>query len=396
MARFRAALVTAQIAFSMVLLVLAGLFAQSLMNVARVSLGIDVESLVVFSVSPRSNGYSRERTTAVLDRIEEELAVVPGVTMVGSAALPLITGANAQNSISIDSIEQGPGSHVDSTVSRNEVSPSFFKSLSIPLVAGRYFTDADTLNAAKVAIVNQSFVNKFKLGNSAIGKRFSGFPYDNVRKVELEIVGVVADAAYSGVKGPIPAQYYQPRRQSQEPGAAAFYVRSAIEPDALMRTIPGVVSRVDRNLPLNGLKTMRRQIQENVYVDRAVAMLSAGFAGLATLLAAIGLYGVLAYNVAQRTRELGLRLALGAEPVRLRLMMLRHVGLLGLIGTVIGLTAALAIGRTAEALLFGLSGRDPLVLAAAVGLLSTVVLVAGYFPARRASNISPMEALRYE
>jgi predicted permease len=394
MARFRASLVTAQIAFSTVLLVLAGLFTHSLMNVARVNLGIEVDSLVSFAVSGRSNGYSRERTTALFDRIEEELAVLPGVTGITSASIPLIANAGTGNSVSVEGFEGGPG--VDNGSRRNEVSPAFFRTLSIPLLAGRDFTDADTLGAPKVAIVNQSFVRKFNLGSGAVGKRFSGYPYDNVRKVELEIVGVVADAAYSQVKDTIPAQYFQPRRQSEEPGSVTYYMRAGIDPGTLMRSIPGVVSRIDPNLPVNGLKTMRRQVEENVYVDRMVAMLSAGFAGLATLLAAIGLYGVLAYNVAQRTREFGLRLALGAKPGRLRAMVLRQVGWMALIGGVIGVAAAIAIGRSAQALLFGLSGHDPWVLAAALAALSAVVLVAGYLPARRASDISPMEALRYQ
>ncbi|PYS40082.1 MAG: hypothetical protein DMG14_11800, partial [Acidobacteria bacterium] len=267
---------------------------------------------------------------------------------------------------------------------------------SIPLLAGRNFTDADTLSAAKVAIVNQSFVRKFNLGGNAVGRHFSGYPYDNIRKVELEIVGVVADATYSQVKGDIPPQYFQPRRQSENPDSLFFYVGTGIDPAAVMRAIPGVVSRIDRNLPVNGLITMRRQVHDNVSLDRLIAMLSGAFAGLATLLAGIGLYGVLAYNVAQRTREFGLRLALGAEPARLRAMVLRQVGLMALIGGVIGVAAAVALGRTAEALLFGLSGHDPWVLAAAVAVLSAVMLVAGYLPARRASNIAPMEALHYE
>jgi ABC-type antimicrobial peptide transport system permease subunit len=212
----------------------------------------------------------------------------------------------------------------------------------------------------------------------------------------LEIVGVVADAAYGNVKSTFPGQYFQPRWQSEEPGAATFYLRAGIEPDAVMRSIPSIVSRIDRNLPVNAVRTLRRQVQENVYVDRLVTMLSAGFAGLATLLAAIGLYGVLAYNVGQRTRELGLRLALGAEPSRLRFMVLRQVGFMALVGSVIGVTAALVLGRAAQALLFGLTGTDPLVLAAALIGLSAVVFLAGYVPARRASNVSPMEALRYE
>jgi predicted permease len=393
-ARFRISLVTAQIALSMVLLVLAGLFTQSLVNVSRVNLGMKVDSLVSFTVAPRSNGYSPERTRALFDRIEEELAIQPGVTGVTSATIPLLSGASTGNSVTIEGVE--PGKDANTAVRRNEVSTSFFKTFSIPLLMGRDFTDADTLNAPKVAIVNESFVKKFKLGNSAVGKHFSGYPYDNVQKIDVEIVGVVADAAYSSVKGQIPAQYYQPRRQTERPNALAFYLRSAIEPDALMRTIPRVVAAIDRNLPVNNLITMHRQVQDNIYLDVLVAILSAGFAGLATVLAAIGLYGVLAYNVAQRTREFGLRSALGADPNRLRAMVLWQVGLMAVIGGVIGLAAAIMLGRIAEALLFGLSGYDAWVLTAAALVLTVVVLIAGYLPAHRASTIAPMEALRYE
>jgi predicted permease len=390
--RFRGALAVAQIAFSMVLLVLAGLFTQSLMNIARVNLGLDVNPLVSFSVSPQLNGYGPERTTLVLDQIEEEISAIPGVSGVTSASVQIIAGDSAGNSISMEGIEGG----AETTVYMNEVSPGFFDTFSIPLLAGRDFTDADTLNAPKVAIVNQSFARKFNIDGNAIGKRFSGYPYDNVREVEAEIVGVVADAAYENVKGKLSAQYFLPRRQNEDFGSASFYVRSVIDPDSMLRAIPAAVARVDPNLPVNSLITMRRQIRDNVYLDLLVATLSAAFAVLATLLAAIGLYGVLAYNVAQRTRELGLRLALGAEPARLRAMVLRQVGLMALAGGGIGLGAALALGRAAEALLFGLSGRDASVLATAIVVLAIVVLAAGYLPARRASNVAPMNALRYE
>lgn len=393
-ARLRSVMATGQIAFSMVLLVLAGLFSKSLMNVARVNLGMKFDSVISFSVSPRSNGYSAERTTAVLDRIEEQLAAQPGVTGVTSAKVGLMTGDGAHNSVDVEGFKPGPG--VNTTVARNEVSPSFFNVLSIPLLAGRNFSDADRSGTPKVAIVNQSFVRRFDLGTTAIGRHFSGYPYDNVRKVDLEIVAVVADAGYSNVKDGTPPQYFQPRRQSEEPDSVTYYVRTGADPDAVIHDIPGIVSRVDSDLPVTSLITMQQQVRNNVYLDRLVAMLSAGFAGLATVLAGIGLYGMLAYNVARRTREFGLRLALGAEPNSMRAIVLRQAGWIALIGGAAGLAAALALGRVAAALLFGLSWRDPWVLTAAAVLLSAVVLAAGYLPARRAAHLAPMEALRYE
>jgi predicted permease len=391
-ARLRSGLATAQIAFSMVLLVMAGLFARSLINVARVNLGIWVDSLLTLTVSPRTNGYSQPRTAALFDRVEEALAAVPGVTGVSSASIPLVAENDSGNSITLEGFK--PAAGMNTTVRRNEVSPDFFSTLSIALIAGRNFTEADTSSAPKVAIVNQAFLRRFSLGNEAIGKHFRGFPYDNSREVDLEIVGVVADSAYSPVKQDIPPQYFQPWRQSLEPDSMTFYVRSGITPEALMRAIPGVISRIDPNLPVNNMMTMRQQVQNNVYLDRLVALLSGAFAGLATLLAAIGVYSMLAYNVALRTRELGLRLALGAQPVQLRTMVLRQVGLMAIPGSVIGLGGALALGRTAETLLFGLSGRDPWVLAAAVAL-ALAILAAAYWPARRASNVAPLDALRY-
>jgi ABC-type antimicrobial peptide transport system permease subunit len=175
-----------------------------------------------------------------------------------------------------------------------------------------------------------------------------------------------------------------------------YYVRTGTGPEALLAAIPRVVGEIDADAPVTNLRTMTTTLQDSVYIDRLLSMLSAGFAALATLLAGIGLYGVLAYNVTQRTRELGLRLALGAEPKRLRALVLKQVSVMGLIGAVLGLVAALALGRVAEALLFGLSGRDPVVLAAALAVLAAVVLAGSWLPARRASRIAPTEALRYE
>ncbi len=240
-------------------------------------------------------------------------------------------------------------------------------------------------------IVNESFVRKFGLGSNAVGTvlRLEG---SYLPQNAVEIVGVVADAKYSHIRNEITPQVFTPRPPGDTQFVALFYyVRSAIEPEAIARAIPDIMKRIDPNIPASNLMTVRTELDGNTRFDRTMSMLSATFAGLATVLAAIGLYAVLAFSVAQRRRELGLRLALGAEPKRLRSLVLAQVARLGGIGVVVGIAGALALGRVAETQLFGMSGYDPVVLAVAVG-----VLVASWVPARRASNVAPMEALRYE
>ena len=390
-ARFRVALATAQIALSMLLLGLAGLFAQSLANIARVDLGMNVGSLASFMVAPRLSGYTADGTAQLFDRIERELAAVPGVSDVASASVRVIANETWGHGVSLDGFEQTAGVSTDAM--SNMVSPGFFKTLGIPLLAGRDFTDADRLEAPRAAIVNQAFVRKFGLGDAPLGKRF-GTGGKTGR--DIEIVGVAADAKYSTVKDEIPAQFFLPWRQDPSIGRLTFYVRTSEDPATLLKTLRRAVASIDASLPVDELTTMRTTVRDNTYLDRFVAVLSAGFAVLATLLAAIGLYGLLAYDVAQRTREIGLRLALGAAPHALQAMVLRQVGVMAAIGIPLGLGAAVAVARGARALLYGLSGSDPAVLGAAVGILCAVVGMAAYLPARRAVRVAPMEALRYE
>jgi ABC-type antimicrobial peptide transport system permease subunit len=258
---------------------------------------------------------------------------------------------------------------------------------------GREFTRADAGTTAKVAIVNEAFARKFNLGRDAVGKRMrtgSGGALDT------EIVGLVQDAKYSDVKRAMPPLYYRPYRQDDSIGAITFYVRSSLEPELLLPTIPRTIARLDANLPVENLRTMRTQVRENVFVDRLITTLSAAFADLATLLAAVGLYGVLAYTVAQRTREIGLRMALGADAGRVRNMVLRQVGWMTLAGGLVGVLAAVGLGRLAQSLLFEVQGHDPAVLAGAAVALAFVALGAGFIPAQRASRVDPMRALRYE
>jgi predicted permease len=391
--RFRTSLATAQIALSMALLVSAGLFTRSLMNVSRVNLGLDAENVVMFRLSPELNGYTSERSRQLFERLEDGLAAIPGATGVTNGLVPLLSGSNWGSSVAVEGFPAGPDTDTHSNY--NEIGPAYFQTLGMTLLAGRDFTRSDAAGAPKVAIVNEEFARKFNLGRDAVGRRMaSGGGRDTA--LDTEIVGLVKNAKYSDVKDPVPPLFFRPYRQDDRIGSIAFYVRTALDAEQFLTNIPKVVATLDPSLPVEDLRTLPQQVRENVFLDRLISVLSASFAGLATLLAAIGLYGVLAYTVAQRTREIGLRMALGADPGRVRVMVLRQVAKMTLIGGAIGLTLAVAIGRLAESLLYQLQGWDPAVLTSAAAALTLVALGAGFIPALRASQIEPMRALRYE
>jgi predicted permease len=391
-ARFRTSLVTAQIALSMLLLISAGLFIKSLRNVSRVDLGLRPDSVVTFGISPELNGYTPVRAKALFERVEDELAAVPGVTMVAATRMRLLSGSNWGSSVVVQGFEAGPDTDVNARF--NMIGPGYFRTLGIPLVSGREFTRADNAGSPKVIIVNEAFVKKFNLGRDAIGKRVG--TGRRTEHPDMEIVGVIRNAKYSEVKQEVPPQFFTPYRQDTTVGAINFYVRTSRSPQQLMRTIPAVLKSLDPNLPVEDLKSLPQQIRENISLDRMISTLSAAFAALATLLAAVGLYGVLAYTVAQRTREIGVRMALGANEGRVRGMVLKQVGVMTVIGGVIGVAAAFGVGRAAGSLLFELKGHDPVVFVVAAAVLTMVALGAGYIPARRASRVAPMQALRYE
>ena len=392
--RFRSTLVTAQIALSMALLVAAGLFIKSLSNVSRVDLGLDPENVVIFRVSPELNGYEGERSAAFFIQLHEELEAIPGVSSVSSDIVGVLAGSSWGNSVSVEGFEWEPG--VDAGSRYNEVGPAFFSTLGMPLLAGREFTPGDADGAPQVAVVNEAFGRKFGIeGVEAIGKWMSN---DGTQddELDIQIVGVVQDAKYNDVKGEIPPVFFIPARQNLSVGSMNFYLRTALEPDVVMAQINPLVTRLDPDLPVDDLKTLEQQVQENVFLDRLISTLSAAFALLATILAAVGLYGVLAYTVAQRTREIGLRMALGAGKDTVRGMVLKQVGRMIVIGGVIGIVAAIGLGRAAQSLLFGLEGYDAPVVGIVAVLLGLVGFGAGYIPAMRASRVDPMTALRYE
>jgi putative ABC transport system permease protein len=392
-ARFRTVLATTQIALSMALLVSAASFAKSLFNISRIDLGLKIDNMITFSISPELNGYKPAQSRALFERLENELSAQPGVTGVTASLVGLLTGNNWGNDVSVQGFQGGPD--VDSNSRYNEVGPGYFRTMGIPLMSGREFTDADAFGAPKVAIVNEQFAKKFNLGRDAVGKRMKQGG-GGQKDLDVEIVGLVQNAKYSQVKSEVPPLFFTPYRQDDRNGSINFYVRGAMDAERILSIVQPVVSRVDPNLPVENLRTMQRTVQDNIAVDRIISVLSAAFAGLATALAAVGLYGVLAYTVAQRTREFGVRMALGADPARVRTMVLRQVGLMTIVGGVIGLAAAIGLVRLAQSLLYKLEGSDPVVLIGSAIALTFVAVVAGFVPARRASRVDPMTALRYE
>lgn len=392
--RFRSSLVTAQIAMSMALLVSAGLFIKSLRNVSGIELGLDPENIVTFTVSPELNGYESDRSADFFIRLEEELAAMPGVTAVSAGRVPLLGGSSWGNSVEVEGWESGPG--IDSGSRFNEVGPGYFSTLGMPLLAGREFEGADGDGAPRVAVVNEAFTRKFNLdGAQAVGKWMAQSGSSD-GELDIQIVGVVQDAKYSDVKQAVPPIFFLPYRQDRSIGSMSFYARTALDAEQIVPTVPPVVKALDSDLPVEELKTLVQQTRDNVYGDRIISILSAAFAILATLLAAIGLYGVLAYTVAQRTREIGLRMALGAGSDTVRAMVLKQVGRMIAVGGVVGIALALGIGRAAQSLLFGMEGYDGPVVGIVAVILALVAFGAGYVPAMRASRVDPMQALRYE
>jgi predicted permease len=389
--RFRRGLVTAQIALATALLASAGLLLKSLVNVTRVDIGLEVEDVVTFTIAPMRSGYDSARAKLLYQRVEDALMALPGSAGVASSMVPLLAGSNWGSDVDVQGFASGPD--VDNGSRFNEVSPGYFRTLGVRLLAGREFTPGDRLGTARVAVVNQTFAKKFNLGDAAVGKYMST---DGPDSMNIQIVGLIEDAKYSDVKDDIPPVFYTPWLQNPDAPPMNFYLRSSLPAAQVLRSIPPLIKAIDPGLPVENLKAMPQQIRENLFLDRMLSILSVAFASLATLLAGVGLYGVLAYTVAQRTREIGVRMALGADAGRVRAMVLRQVLGMMVLGAVVGVAVALGVGRAAQSLLFRLEGHDPLVFALALLVLGTVGIAAGYIPARRASRVDPMRALRYE
>jgi predicted permease len=276
----------------------------------------------------------------------------------------------------------------------NTIAPGYFRTMGMPLVAGREFTASDHASAPKVAIVNESFVRHFLPGRDPIGARMT--KGGGTVTLDTTIVGVVTDAKYSDMREAPPRVYCTPYLQSPTQSAMYFYVRTAIDPRQVFEPIRRAVAELDPNLPIRNMRTMDAQLDINMGTERMLSMLTGSFATLATLLAALGLYGVLAFTVARRTREIGIRMALGANAAQVRRLVVRDTALMVGIGGLVGFAAAGAAGQVVRSVLYQMEPWDPVVYGSAAGVLGTIALIAAYIPARRATTVDPMVALRYE
>ena len=390
--RLRKLLVAGEVGLSLLLLIGAGLFVRSLLNLRTLDPGFRTENLAQFMIDPQPNGYSEVQTRAFTEGVLEKLRAAPGVRGAATAWVPVLYGWEWDNGITVEGYQAKDGENMSPYF--NAVSPGYFSTMGIRLLEGRDFSEADGRDAPPVALVNDRFARHYFGNQSAVGRRF-GAGRNPGTKPSITIVGVIENTKYVNLREPVERQVYLPQRQRDATGVVV-YVRSAIPPEALFATIRGVVAGQDAAVPVFELRTVAAQMDQSLIRERLVASLSAAFGALATVLAVVGLYGVMAYSVTRRGREIAIRMALGAERASVLWLVMKEVLVLVAAGTAVGLPAAWALARLVEAQLYGVAGRDPLTVAGATATLVLAALAAGYLPARRAAGVDPMRALRDE
>jgi putative ABC transport system permease protein len=386
----RKGLVAAQVALSFLLLFGAGLFVRSLQNLKTTDTGVALDNLVTFQLAPALSGYDEPRAVQFNRDLLERLRSAPGVKSAAMAAVAILSGDEWDSSTSVEG--HPPADGEDMQAFMNALSPGYFETMRIPILEGRDFRQSDLAQQPTVAIVNRRFAEHFFKGKSAVGKRLGRGTGPNT-KLTIEIIGVVADSLYEGPREGVRRQVFIPNWGRN---SATFYVRAQTGSASAFNLIRNEVRQLDSAMPVYGMKTVEGQLDETLLTDRLIALLSAGFGLLATILASIGLYGVMAFVVARRKKELGIRLALGAQPGLVIWMVMREVLLLLSIGLAVGIPAAMALGRFVSAQLYGIEPRDPWMAGSTMVLLTVVSAVAGLIPAYRASRIDPILALRHE
>jgi len=391
--QLRKGLVVAQVALSLLLLIGAGLFLQSLRNLKFTNPGFDVQGLVSFAVEPTLNRYDKPWTFDYYRRLRDRLKAMPGIERETLAMIPVLQDNEWDNWVTIEGYTPKQGETPDPHM--QYCSTDYFAALKIPIVLGRDFTIKDAVGAPKVGIVNQKFAKRYFGGANPLGRHL-GMGIDPGTKMDIEIVGVAGDTKYENMSEEIPYELYIPYAQLDFVNGMTVYLRAHGDATNTFNTIRKVVREVDPAVPMYDLRTLDDQIEISLFIQRLLATLSSVFGGVSTLLAALGLYGVMAFMVARRTREIGIRMALGADTGSVVWVVMREVLLLAAIGVAIGAAAAWAATRLIQAQLFGIQATDRFTMAAAALGIVAVAVMAGYFPARRATAIDPVRALRWE
>ncbi|MBA3298011.1 MAG: ABC transporter permease [Acidobacteria bacterium] len=386
----RKGLVTAQVALSFLLLFGAGLFVRSLQNLKTTETGVVLDNLVTFQVSPSLNGYDNVRAQLLYQQLLERLRSAPGVQSAALASVPILAGDEWDSSMAVEGHTFKDGEDMQAFM--NALSPGYFEAMKIPILEGRDFRSSDAQERSSVAIVNKRFADHFFPGRSAVGRRL-GWGGGPGSKLTIEIIGVAANSLYEGPREGVRRQVFLPNWGKN---GVAVYLRTHTGSADAYNVVRNEVRQLDPSLPVYELKTVEGQLDETLLTDRLIAMLSAGFGLLATLLASVGLYGVMAFVVARRRKELGIRLALGAQAGGVIWLMMREVLLLLAIGLAIGIPAAMLLGRYVSSQLYGIQPQDPAIAGTTVLLLTLVSAAAGLIPAHRASRIDPILALRHE
>ena len=383
-------LVVLQVAMSLVLLVGAGLFLRTLENLKSVDVGFDSRNLLMFNVNPRVNGYDLDRSSRLFGQVLERMGTVPGVRSAALTRAPLLSATTFMD----PAWKQGQASRAPAveTMFKMDVSPAFFATMGIPVLQGRSFTDRDGPAGPKVAILNEAAARTLFPDGDALGRRI-GESFEKAG--EFEVVGVVRDTKYASVREPGPPTMYRCVWQTTQRNLHVV-LKTAGEPLAMSETVRAAMREIDPTLPVQEFTSQSEHISQRFAQERLFARAYAAFGALAVLLACIGLFGLMSYNVARRTSEIGVRMALGAQRRTVVGMVMSESIRLVAIGIVLGLAAVLWAGRFVQTVVYGLSPSDPLTIGGAVALIAVVTALAGGLPARRASNVNPIEALRQQ